>query len=225
MPPGLVLLVFAGVPALSVVYYLVATRFAHSPLSLSDDLAFLSVIAAFVTGGYQVFFWVQRNNTFFPSRHLACRLDDAIPFWPSWVWVYSIVYFIAMAGVVLRIRSLAEGVRLLFGGLVLLTLQSALSMLIPCATPPRFREYEVTGPSTRYLKQIQGFDNGRNCFPSLHCGLAAFIGAALWPYLHYWSAVFVAAIAISCLFVKQHQLADIIPGVLLGWAVFAFVCG
>jgi len=193
-------------------------------MSLRDSVAFLSVLAVAVTGGYQLFFWVQRNNYYFPLRSLHCRLDDVIPFWPSWVWIYSVLQFVAMAAVVLQLRSIDEGVRLAFGGLVLLIVHSAFATVFPCSVPRKYREYTVTGAATRYLHMVQGFDNGRSCFPSLHCALAAFVAVVLWPVLGYWSVALVAAIALSCVFVKQQNLADLLPGILLGWAVFKLVC-
>jgi len=224
LPPGILLIVVAGVPLAAVAYHWLALRLTPAPMPLRDSVAFLSVLAVAVTGGYQVFFWVQRNNCYFPLRSLHCRLDDIVPFWPNWVWIYSVLQFVAMAAVLLRLSSINEGVRLAFGGLVLLIVHSAFAMVFPCSVPRRYREYSVTDAATRYLKMVQSFDNGRNCFPSLHCALTAFVGAALWPVLGYGSVALVTAIVLSCLFVKQQNLADLLPGILLGWFVFKLVC-
>lgn len=211
-------------PLAAAAYHRLAIRLIPSPMSLSDSVAFLSVLAVAVTGGYQLFFWVQRNNYYFPLRSLHCQLDDVVPFWPNWVWIYSVLQFVAMAAVVLRLRSINEGMRLAFGGLVLLIVHSAFAMVFPCSVPRKYREYRVTGAATRYLKMVQSFDNGRNCFPSLHCAMAAFVAVALWPVVGYWSVALVMAIALSCVFVKQQNLADLLPGILLGWAVYRLVC-
>jgi len=224
LPPGIVLIVVGGVPIAAIAYHWLALRLIPSPMSLRDSVAFLSVLAVAVAGGYQLFFWVQRNNRHFPLRSLHSRLDDAIPFWPNWVWIYSVLQFVAMAAVVLQLRSINQGVGLAFGGLVLLVVHSAFAILFPSSVPRKYREYKVTSAATRYLQMVQSFDNGYSCFPSLHCALTAFVAAALWPVLGYWSVALVTAIAVSCLFVKQQNLADLLPGILLGWTIFRLVC-
>ena len=50
----------------------------------------LSVIL--IVGVYQFYFWCQRNALAAP-RELKLRLDDWIPYWPSWVWIYSCIYY------------------------------------------------------------------------------------------------------------------------------------
>jgi len=42
----------------------------------------------------------------------------------------------------------------------------------------------------------------------------------LYPSIGNYAFVFAGLIAISCLFVKQHQMADIIPGLLLGYTIW-----
>jgi membrane-associated phospholipid phosphatase len=96
-------------------------------------------------------------------------------------------------------------------------------MIFPCRVPQSYREYEVKNTSTRYLKFVQGLDNGRNCFPSMHNSVAAYVGLVLLPTIGIWSYVFIASIAISSLLVKQHQLLDIVPGLLLGWGIHTLV--
>jgi len=38
--------------------------------------------------------------------------------------------------------------------------------------------------------------------------------------LGYWPLLFPISIALSALYTKQHFIADLLPGALLGWAVF-----
>jgi len=89
--------------------------------------------------------------------------------------------------------------------------------------PPEWRKYKLNSVSTKYLKFVQGLDNGRNCFPSMHCSVATYTILILMPLISYYSFMLLLLIIISCLFVKQHQIADIVPGVLLGWIVYAVV--
>ena len=214
------LLIFLSVFFLSAVYYLIGTGFMYSTLTYYEYLVFTSLLSVVIVGGYQVFFWVQRNNYFFKTKCLKIKLDDRIPFWPRWVWIYSFLYYILIGYVLVSIRSIEDGVYLIFGGLVLLTLQSICFIVYPCTVPPKWRKYKVDTLSKRFLKFVQGVDNGRNCMPSMHCSVAAYVCLILLPVLSYFSFIFIGLIAISCLFVKQHQIMDIMPGILLGGLVY-----
>ena len=219
--PRYMLLLLVSIPVFAWLYYLVGTSFFRSPLTLEEYLVFTSLVAVVVTGCYQLFFWVQRNNYYFRTRCFVTRLDAYIPFWPSWVWIYSFLYYIAIGFVVASIRSIDEGVYLIFGAILLLLSQVAFFFVLPSTVPPEYRQYEVNSFSTRYLKFVQGKDNGRNCMPSMHCSVAMYVSMVLYPSIGYWAFVFAGLIAISCLLVKQHQLADIIPGLALGWAIYS----
>lgn len=221
--PRYMLLLVISIPVFAGIYYLAGTELFASPLSLDEYLVFTSLVAIVVTGCYQLFFWVQRNNYFFKSRCFVLPLDRYIPFWPSWVWIYSFLYYIAIGFVVASIQSIVEGVYLIFGAIVLLLAQVTCFLLVPSTVPTGYRQYEVNSRSTRFLKFVQGKDNGRNCMPSMHCSVAMYVSLILYPSIGDAAFVFVALIAISCLFVKQHQIADIFPGILLGWAVWSAV--
>ena len=221
--PGYLLLLIVSIPAASYIYYLVGTRVFASPLSKMEYLVFSSLLAVVITGAYQLFFWVQRNNHRFKTRMMKIRIDDFIPFWPRWIWIYSFLYYVMIGGVVASIKSLEEGVYLIFGGLVLLLMQVTLFYFFPATTPPDYRQFEVNTISTRYLKFVQGVDNGRNCMPSMHCSVAMYIALILYPTLGIGSIIFLVLISVSCLLVKQHMIMDIAPGLLLGWVAFQMV--
>jgi len=219
--PLYMFLLIVTIPLFAWLYYLVGTRFFNSPLSLEEYVVFSGLVAIIVTGCYQLFFWVQRNNYYFKTRCFVSPLDQHIPFWSAWVWIYSFLYYIAIGFVVASIRSIAEGVYLVFGAILLLLAQVFLFFFFPSTVPPEYRQYEATNFSTRYLKFVQGKDNGRNCMPSMHCSVSMYVSLVLYPAIGDASWVFVGLIAVSCLLVKQHQVADILPGIALGWAIWA----
>ena len=218
--PRYMLLLIVSIPVFAYLYYLVGTNFFDSPLSLEEYLVFTTLVAVVVTGSYQLFFWVQRNNYYFKTRCFVTRWDAYIPFWPSWVWIYSFLYYVAIGFVVASIQSITEGVYLIFGAVLLLLLQVSFFFVLPSTVPPEYRQYEINSFATRFLKFVQGKDNGRNCMPSMHCSVAMYVTMVLYPSIGNAALVFVGLIAISCLVVKQHQMADIIPGLLLGWIVW-----
>ncbi len=218
--PRYMLLLIVTIPLFAWLYYLVGTRFFNSPLSLEEYIVFSSLVAIVVTGFYQLFFWVQRNNDVFKTRCFVSPWDKYIPFWPSWIWIYSFLYYVAIGFVVTSIQSITQGVYLIFDAILLLLVQVLIFFFLPSTVPPEYRQYEVTGLSTRFLKFVQGQDNGRNCMPSMHCSVAMFVSLLLYPVIGNASWFFVALISISCLLVKQHQMADILPGIALGWAIW-----
>jgi hypothetical protein len=55
----------------------------------------------------------------------------------------------------------------------------------------------------------------------MHCSVAMYVSLVLYPAIGNAAWVFVGLIAVSCLLVKQHQTADILPGIALGWAVWS----
>jgi hypothetical protein len=114
-------------------------------------------------------------------------------------------------------------VNLIFGGLILLVVQCFFFILLPCVVPPEWRQYPSGTISRKFLSLVQRVDNGRNCMPSMHMSVATYTSLALMPTIGQLAYVFIVLIALSCLFVKQHQILDLVPGVLLGWLVYMLV--
>ncbi len=57
----------------------------------ADYLINLTLSVILIVGAYQFYFWCQRNHLSAP-RELGSRIDERIPYWPSWVWIYSCIY-------------------------------------------------------------------------------------------------------------------------------------
>jgi hypothetical protein len=61
-------------------------------MKTSDYVINLLLTIILIVGVYQFYFWCQRNHLV-ASRELKLRVDEWIPYWPSWVWVYSCIYY------------------------------------------------------------------------------------------------------------------------------------
>ncbi|MCX6148490.1 MAG: phosphatase PAP2 family protein [Candidatus Kapabacteria bacterium] len=205
---------------LSLIYFYLGSTLTHSKMPYFQYLELTSLITAIVAGGYQLYFWTQRNSGFFKTRCLKIFIDDYIPFWPKWIWIYSFLYYVLIGGILISIDTLDKGILIIFGGLSLLVVQCICFIIFPAINPPEWREFEPNTISKRYLKFVQSYDSENNCFPSMHCSLATYISLTLHPLLGGYEWVFVFLIAISCLFTKQHQIVDVVPGILLGWSVY-----
>ena len=208
---------------LSVIYYQIGKLIAISNMTFFEYIQLTALIAVVVPGGYQLYFWTQRNSSFFKTRCLKIKIDDYIPFWPKWIWIYSFLYYILIGGFIIAIPSIERGVYIIFGGLILLATQCICFILFPCINPPEWRQFEPDTLSKRYLKFVHSFDDENNCFPSMHCSLATYISLTLFPLMGAYCYIFIFLIAISCLFTKQHQFLDVIPGIALGALVYMII--
>lgn len=125
-----------------------------------------------------------------------------------------------MAG---TIPSLVVGMEYIFGGLVLLTIQCVFFYFLPSSVPATWRKYKRKSKAAKFLGLVQSLDNGRNCMPSMHMSVATYVSLLLASVIGPSAYIFVLLIGVSCVFVKQHMLLDLLPGVLLGWLVYTLV--
>lgn len=178
----------------------------------------LSVIM--IIGVYQFYFWCQRNYVAAP-RELKLRIDDWIPYWPSWVWIYSCIYYPIILYLNFVIDSPRQFTYVATSYMLLLALQMLFFVLFPVTTPEHWRAYNRHQTlSERFLALVQRFDARSNSFPSMHVSVAVLTALHLVPHLGSAAFVFPLLIALSCLFTKQHYVIDVPPGALLGWSAF-----
>lgn len=221
--PVWLLVTLVSVPLAASLFWWLGTRFFGSTLSFFEYHQFCVVVTGVVAGGYQLYFWVQRNNLHIPSRCMKIFVDDWIPFWPRWVWLYSLLYYVMIGFTVMSLHDLAQGMHLIFGGLILLTIGALFYYLFPTTIPKSYRDFKVNSLSTRYLAFVQGMDNDRNAFPSMHCAIATYIGLIVTaiPTIGPWMGYgYITVIASSCLLIKQHVFVDTVVGITLGAVVY-----
>lgn len=189
--------------------------------STSDLVIQLAMSVILIIGIYQFYFWCQRNHVSKP-RQLRSRLDDAIPFQPSWVWIYSCLYYPVIVYINFVTNSPRHFLYLAMSYIVLLVFQMAFFVLFPVATPPEWRVCPAAGPgaSLRFLALVQRFDASSNSFPSMHTSVATLTALHLVSHLGAWAYAFPGLIGLSCLFTKQHYVVDLPAGAALGWLVF-----
>jgi hypothetical protein len=98
-------------------------------------------------------------------RRLLNPVDDRILYRPSWIWVYSFLYYPAILAVNLVIETPQEFMQTALSYLVLLFLQMSFFLVLPVETPPRWRAYNRrSGVSERFLAFVQSID-GRAGLP------------------------------------------------------------
>jgi membrane-associated phospholipid phosphatase len=192
---------------------------------------FICLVSAIVmiVGGYQFYFFVQRHHIH-GAREFDTRLDDWVPFWPIWVWIYSGLYYPIILLLVFTQTSFQSFNYTTFSYLILLAMQFAVFFFLPVQIPDRWRNYEASRSfSLRMLALVHQFDKMSNSIPSMHVSVATLTALHLhsslpsrlgdWLLLVYLFPAFIAA---SALFTKQHYLVDILPGVAFGWIAYHF---
>jgi membrane-associated phospholipid phosphatase len=189
-------------------------------MSTADYVIELVLSVFLIVGVYQFYFWCQRNPLG-RSRELRLAVDDRIPYWPSWVWIYSFLYYPAILYVAWVVQSPRQFTYLATSYLVLLALQMVFFLVFPVTTPEAWRSNNARrSPSERFLAFVQKFDARSNSFPSMHTSVATLTALHLYPSLGTWVFLFPGLIGASCLFTKQHYVVDIPAGAALGLAAF-----
>jgi membrane-associated phospholipid phosphatase len=189
-------------------------------MTLTDFAVHLLLGTILIIGGYQPYFWCQRNPLR-PVREFRSPLDDRIPFRPAWAWIYGFFYWPGVLYTNWIIGSSREFVYLALSFLGLLAMQMAFFMLFPVATPEAWRTLNSQRTlSERFLGFVQRLDGRSNSFPSMHTSVAMLTAMYLQPHLGMWAFAFPVLIGLSCLFTKQHYLVDLPAGAALGWLAY-----
>lgn len=185
-----------------------------------DRFSQLIISAFLIVGVYQFYFWCQRHPAF-PPREFRPRLDNFIPYWPRWVWIYSFLYYPVIVAVNWCVISCRHFLYVALSFVLLLLFQMVFFLLFPVAVPAEWRaRNQRRGPSEKFLALVQRFDDRSNSFPSMHASVAMLTALHLAPVFGAWAFLFPLLICLSCLFTKQHYFVDLPPGILLGWFVF-----
>ena len=173
-----------------------------------------------IFGVYQFYFWCQRHAVV-ACRRFSAPLDERIPYWPAWSWIYSFLYYPAIVYLNWTVTSARPFNHVAMSFFLLLAGQMAFFVFFPVETPPHWRAINRGRTlSERFLLFVRRFDAPSNCFPSMHVSVAMLTAlhahASLGPLVF----LFPALIALSCVFTKQHYLLDLPAGAALGWGAF-----
>ncbi len=189
-------------------------------MTLTDYCINILLSIILIVGCYQFYFWCQRR-TWVKTRRYHSPIDEAIPFQPWWVWIYSFLYYPAIIYLNLLVSDSREFTYMAASFILLLLLQMVFFVLLPVETPTHWRDHgKRDGLSVRFLRFVQKYDKSSNCFPSMHTSVAMLTAMYAMPYVGLWGLLFPILIALSCAFTKQHYLIDLPAGAALGLGVF-----
>jgi membrane-associated phospholipid phosphatase len=175
---------------------------------------------------YFPYSFLQHHQWFRVEVAPVMSLDSRIPFWDQAVWPYLSLFLLMPIGPFLM-RSRNQLFRYAAGFLLIEFLSYAVFVLMPTWCPR---------PSESNLnfayRLLTRFDGPMNAFPSLHAAFASFsalcvarvsrelTGQARWRIL---TGIWAIAILGETLVTKQHRLADVVAGLLIGVAAGVYV--
>jgi membrane-associated phospholipid phosphatase len=198
-----------------------------------DRVLELFITVVLIVGGYQFYFWAQRQR-FFEARYFETRLDGMIKFEPRWVWIYSGLYYPMILLAAMSVPTWQAYAHTVGCFLSLLAIQVTFFVLWPVAIPASWRDQprihlarHVRPHSMKMLDLVWSYDKLRNSLPSMHVSVAMMVDLTIgknWPVMGVVCIAFPLLIAISALKTKQHYIVDVLPGAMLGTLVF-FVWG
>lgn len=150
----------------------------------------------------------------------ALAWDFMFPLAPSWIWIYLLYFPICFLP--LLFREIHEHIGTFRRAAVGFLAQFAAAFAFFWIAPSRMirTPLEPSSLSEWALFAFYQVDQGFNIFPSLHVANVAFIACLTWRLRGRAAGAILwllcLLIAVSTLFVKQHYLADLPAGVLLG---------
>jgi membrane-associated phospholipid phosphatase len=196
--------------------------------TMTDHVVQLILSVFLIVGVYQFYFWCQTNPLALKPRALHLPLDDRIPYRPGWVWIYSFLYYPVILFITLTTNSSRTFLYVAISYVGLLLIQMSVFVLFPVATPSEWRTRNTgVSSSERFLAFVQRFDAPSNSFPSMHTSVAVLTALHLQPAAGAVNFAFPIAIALSCLYTKQHYVIGLPAGALAGWmafGIFRLIC-
>jgi len=158
----------------------------------------------------------------------ALAIDLAVPLTPGWVLGYGPLYLflIVLPPFIVREQALLE--RTFWAYLSVWLIAYAVFLAYPTVAP---RPTTVAGTNFAAwgLRFLYAADPPLNCFPSLHVAhsfVSAFATLRVNRQLGAFALVAATLVGVSTLFTKQHYVADVVAGALLGYvAILVFFRG
>lgn len=160
-------------------------------------------------------------------RDVSCRLDRRVPLRPRWIWAYLLYYPLCFAPMLFPGLLADDG--LYFRTLAGFCVQFFAAWVVFYFYPTRMARVPVAGdsPSARAVRGLYAVDQGCNILPSLHVANSVYVACLAARFLSApWAALFFAAallVSASTVLIKQHYVADLPTGALLGAAAYALV--
>jgi membrane-associated phospholipid phosphatase len=179
--------------------------------------ALQAVTAAAIIGGALAVYFFAAQHPLRPPVPTRTALDDVVPLWPIFVFVYVSPYVIGPVVAAMLPPKVFR--RVLVRIALLLPVQLGAYFVYPTRVirpdPPMASDL-----SASLLRALWAIDTPpANAAPSGHVSLALVIAWAAWqalPRARPALAVYFTLVVVSILFTGQHHVVDLVTGALLG---------
>lgn len=156
---------------------------------------------------------------------VSCALDRRVPLRPEWIWAYLLYYPLCFAP--LFFPGLLADDDLYLRAAAGFCIQFLAAWAIFYLYPTRITRVQVEGdsPCAQAVRGLYAVDSGCNIFPSLHVANTVYVACLAMHFLPASLSLFFFAaavlVSVSTVLIKQHYLADIPAGTLLGVGAYA----
>lgn len=194
---------------------------ASAQRSMTAGARLLLLIALF---GVQ-FLYIPINRTIQGGVVLNTPLDDAIPLWPIWVIPYLLSLLWWAASFIWAAWRMDDD---LYRAFVISVVSVMLvSYVVYILFPTYVLRPAVTGSDwpSRVVAMLYESDRVNNAFPSGHTYNSVLIALywSRWYPGQWWLWLAITIIVLlSTLFTRQHNLPDLLGGILLAWLSYRF---
>lgn len=193
----------------------------HRDLSYKTALFFL--VMAYYLGGY--FLINQYTAGLSHHYHLDIPYEAKIPFIPGFIFAYMLIFFL-LGFTYAIITDLDFFKKTVQAFLLCITIHFAFFLLLPVQYVLRPPIDPTAGWIYRVVHYYYWLDLPYNCFPSMHisnCFLVSFILYRYRPALAWLVIPLTLLVAVACIVVKQHYLADVVAGFVVAWFCYYWV--
>jgi len=185
-------------------------------------LAFRTLVASTFVSLAPLYFVIADLTRGRPTHAPEIGIDRILPVQPAWMLVYASLYVFIWILPMLVVRQQEVFRRGLLGYLMAMLVAYAGFLLYPTAAP-RPADVPGDGFAAWSLRLAYSLDPPYNCFPSLHVAWA-FVSALTCYRVHRGVGIaagcWAALIGVSTLYTKQHYVADVIAGTLMGYVAY-----
>ena len=178
----------------------------------------LLIIAVVIGSG---FFFVNNSTNI---HYLASTLDNKIPFIPIFIFPYLI--FIGMFWIILFYAFAKKNnfLPLVLSIIIVYLISYIVYTIFPtCVYRPTV---DIHGFISQLVKYLYAIDRPCNDFPSIHNSSVAILAVYFYytnKKANYWYGIFALFVILSTVFLKQHNIVDVISGLAIGFFVSYFV--
>ncbi|MBI2067098.1 MAG: phosphatase PAP2 family protein [Deltaproteobacteria bacterium] len=189
---------------------------------LQKHLLFIGVTALYVPG-YMGVNWISSRRS--DLHQMVLPFEREIPFIPEFIWAYLLIYvFVTLP--YLLVDDLVFFRKVVKAFLICIVVHFAFFLIYPVEYVLRPAVDYEWGGIYKLITFYYWVDLPYNCFPSMHISNAFMVAYMLREYRPVLGKILfpgAVLVAISVVLVKQHYIADVVSGYVVGWGIYWLV--